>query len=134
MASGILGPGMINPQVSLQQAQESQLLQQMQSAVGPEQKQKIEKGAKEFEAMLLSGWLQQAEESLAKVPGTDDDDEDSGSQDQMMSLGVQSLARSMAATGGIGIGAMIEKAMLHVAQKSQEQVPAAGAEIPAQKR
>lgn len=135
MASGIIGPGMTNPQISLQQAQESQLLQQMQSAVGPGQKQKIEKGAKEFEAMLLSGWLQQAEQSLAKVPGTDDDDdEDSGSQDQMMSLGVQSLARSMAANGGIGIGAMIEKAMLQVAQKSQEQVPAAGVEIPVQNR
>jgi len=118
MASGIVGPGMMNAQISLQQAQESQLLQQMQSAKGPDQKEKIEKGAREFEAMLLSNWLQQAEQSLATVPGADDDD-DAGTGQQMMSLGVQSLAGSLAGNGGIGIGAMIEKAMLAMAQKSQ---------------
>ena len=69
MATGILGPGMMNAQSSLQQARESQLLQQMQSATGPDQKEKIEKGAKEFEAMLLTGWLQQAEQSYGHGSG-----------------------------------------------------------------
>jgi hypothetical protein len=56
------------------------------------------KGAKEFEAMLLSTWLQQAEQSFATVPGAEDDDDAAG-RDQMMSLGVQSLAD---VDGGIG--------------------------------
>jgi len=129
VATGIVGPGSFTPQVSLQQARELQLLQQMKSATGtdqidPEQKKKIEKGSREFEALLLSGWLQQAEQSMATVPGADDD-EDPGSRDQMMSLGVQSLAGALAASGGIGIGAMIEKAMLGMAQKEQSPAPAA---------
>ena len=72
------------------------LLQQIQSAAGSGDDAKIEKGAKEFEAMLLGSWLQQAEQSLATVPGADDD-EDAAGRDQMMSLGVQSLANA----GGI---------------------------------
>lgn len=120
MASGILGPGMMSAQADLQQARESQLLEQMQSAGADPtgQREKIEKGAKEFEALLLSGWLQQAEQSLATVPGADED-EDAAGKDTMMSLGVQTLATSLAGSGGIGIGAMIEKAMLSMAQKSQ---------------
>ena len=55
---------------------------------------KIEKSAREFESMLLSNWLQQAEQSMASVPGAEDD-EDAGARDQMMSLGVQSLATAM---------------------------------------
>ena len=93
---------------------------------GPDQMAKIEKGAKEFEALLLSGWLQQAEESLATVPGAEDDD-DAGARDQMMSLGVQTLAESMTANGGIGIAAMITKAMSAMAEKAQ---PAGGPTLP----
>ena len=123
MATSVTQPGMIGTQVSLEQARESQLLRQMQSAAssgqsGPGQMAKIEKGAKEFEALLLSGWLQQAEESLATVPGAEDDD-DEGARDQMMSLGVQTLAESMTANGGIGIAAMITKAMSAMAEKAQ---------------
>ena len=124
MGSSTIGSGMINPQVSLQQARESQLLQQMQSAANsgqtsPGQLAKIKKGAQEFETLLLSGWLQQAEQSLATVPGTDDDEDDQDGRDQMMSLGVQQLAGSMAANGGIGIAAMITRAMTHMAEKTQ---------------
>ena len=66
--------------------------------------------------MLLSNWLQQAEQSLATVPGAEDD-EDAAGRDQMMSLGVQSLANAMAASGGIGIGKMIAQALHHAADK-----------------
>jgi Rod binding domain-containing protein len=123
MGSSSMGPGMISTPVSLQQARESQLLQQMQSAVNsgqssPDQLAKIKKGAKEFETLLLSGWLQQAEQSLATVPGAEDDD-DAGARDQMMSLGVQTLAESMAANGGIGIAAMITRAMTAMAERTQ---------------
>jgi len=77
---------------------------------------KIEKSAKDFESILLGSWLQQAEQSFATVPGADDD-QDPGGQ-QMMSLGVQQLATSMAASGGIGIGKMIAKAMHANAEKA----------------
>ena len=81
---------------------------------------KIDKGAKEFEAVLLGSWLQQAEQSFATVPGADDED-DPGKQ-QMTSMAVQSLATSMAASGGLGIGRMIAAAMHRIAEK--QNVPA----------
>lgn len=118
MSAGIVGPGIMDAQISLQQAQESQLLQRMRSADGADQKAKIENGAKQFEALLLSGWLQQVEQTMATVPGADDDPDGAG-KDQMMSLGVQSLAQSLANSGGIGLGAMIAKAMLASAQKEE---------------
>jgi len=34
---------------------------------------KIQKSAREFEAVLLSHWLEQAEQSFASVPGSDQD-------------------------------------------------------------
>jgi Rod binding domain-containing protein len=77
---------------------------------------KIDKGAKEFEAVLVGSWLQQAEQSFATVPGADEDSEDVG-RGSMMSLGVQTLATSLASTGGIGIGTMIAKAMHAAADK-----------------
>ena len=36
---------------------------------------KIVKSSREFESLLLGNWLQQAEESFAKVPGIDDEEE-----------------------------------------------------------
>ncbi len=73
----------------------------------------------EFESMLLSTWLQQAEQSMATVPGAEDDDDAAG-RDQMMSMGVQSLANSMAASGGIGIAKMVAKAMHAQVDKAAE--------------
>jgi Rod binding domain-containing protein len=75
----------------------------------------IEKGAKQFEAVLVGSWLQQAEQFFATLPGTDED-QDVG-RDQMMSFGVQSLATSIADGGGIGIGSMVAKAMHALAGK-----------------
>ncbi len=70
--------------------------------------------------MLLTTWMQQAEQSLATVPGAEDDDDAAG-REQMMSLGVQSVAQSLAAHGGIGISRMIAKAMHSVADKADSQ-------------
>jgi Rod binding domain-containing protein len=81
---------------------------------------RIDKGAKEFEAILVGSWLQQAEQSFATIPGADDDDQDVG-RDSMMSLGVQTLATSLAASGGIGIGKMVAKAMHAAAEKAEGQ-------------
>ena len=118
MDSSSIGFGAINAQANIQQARETRMLQQVQSGRTPTQDDKIAKGAKEFEAMLLGSWLQKAEQSFGTVPGADDDDEAAG-RDQMMSLGVQSLSQSLAASGGIGIGAMVAKAMHRAAETQQ---------------
>jgi len=125
MGSSMIGIGSLSSQTSLQQAREGQMLQQLNAQQGVNDNPRIEKGAKQFEAMLLGTWLQQAEQSFATVPGAEDD-EDAAGRDQMMSLGVQSLAESMAATGGIGIGKMIATAMEATAAKAEAAQPAAG--------
>lgn len=103
-------------QSSLLQSREDHMLSQLNAAKASNSDAKIDKSAQEFESMLLSTWLSQAEHSMASVPGSEDgDDEESGGlKDQMMSLGVQSLSTAMAASGGIGIGKMIAHA-LHAA-------------------
>jgi Rod binding domain-containing protein len=78
--------------------------------------------------MLLSNWLQQAEQSMASVPGADDD-EDAGAREQMMSLGVQSLATAMTASGGIGIAKMISKALHSAADSPQPGGAPTGAKV-----
>jgi Rod binding domain-containing protein len=104
-------------QSSLMQSREDHLLRQIQSGEGKAGDARIEKGAKEFESMLLSSWLQQAEQSMATVPGAEDDEDTTG-KDQMMSLGVQSLSTAMVASGGIGIASMIMKALHAQAEKA----------------
>ena len=99
----------LSSQTSLLQLKEAGTLQQMKSAKSLSDAAKIDKGAQQFEAILIGTWLKDAEQSLGSVPGGDDN-QDSGGE-QMMSLGVQSLATSMAASGGLGIGKMIAKAM-----------------------
>jgi Rod binding domain-containing protein len=82
---------------------------------------KIEKAGKDFESILLGNWLQQAENSFAKVPGGDgqDDDEDAG-KDQFQGLAMQSLATSLTASGGIGIAKMITKHLLAASEKGSD--------------
>jgi len=111
MGSSAIGTGSLATQTSITQVRETQMLQQLKSAQGAGSNDpRIEKSAKEFEAMLFGSWLQQAEKSFATVPGAEDD-EDAATRDQMMSLGVQSLSQAMANSGGIGIAKMITKAL-----------------------
>jgi Rod binding domain-containing protein len=125
---GTIGLGSLNAQTNALQSREDGMIQQMKSGKSGNDDAKIEKGAKEFESILLGSWLQQAEQSFASVPGADDD-EDAAGRDQMMSLGVQQLATSMSASGGIGIAKMIAKAMHTAADKAEAK--AAGAAEPA---
>jgi len=119
MGSSAIGPGSLANQTSMQQVREDQMLQNLKSQNGSaKDTAKIEKGAKEFEAMLLGSWLQQAEQSFATVPGADDD-EDAAGREQMMSLGVQSLSQALANSGGIGIAKMITKALEATAAKTE---------------
>jgi Rod binding domain-containing protein len=121
-----MGLGSLSTQASVSQSNADRLIQGVQSSKGPTDSAKIEKGAKEFESVLVGSWLQQAEQSFATVPGADEG-LDVG-RDSMMSLGVQTLATSMAATGGIGIGKMVAKAMHAAAAKADGQPPAPASE------
>lgn len=105
-----MGLGSFNTQASLLQSREESMVQGAKASKGANDDAKIDKGSREFEAVLVGSWLQQAEQSFATVPGADDD-ENAASRDQVMSFGVQSLATSLAASGGIGIGKMVAKAM-----------------------
>ena len=129
MATGsITGSLAAQAQTSLLEAREQHTLHQLQSASGGKSDTKIEKSAREFESMLLSNWLQQAEQSMASVPGADDD-EDAGAREHMMILGVQSLATAMTASGGIGIAKMISKALHSAADSPQPGGAPTGAKV-----
>ncbi len=93
----------------VRQAGEERAIQSIQMPKSSNDGERIEKGAREFEAVLFGSWLQQAEASFATLPGADTD-EDIG-RAQFMSLGVQALSTSISGAGGIGIGTMIAAAM-----------------------
>jgi Rod binding domain-containing protein len=112
-----VGLGSLSAQTSVLDSSADRMLEGLKEPKGAGDGAKIDKGAKEFEAVLLGSWLQQAQESFASVPGADDDNDDVG-KGSMMSLGVQTLATSMASGGGIGIGTMIAKAMHAAADKA----------------
>lgn len=120
-----MGLGSLSAQTSALQSSEDRLIQGIKSPKTATDAAKIDKGAKEFEAVLVGSWLQQAEQSFGSVPGGDDS-LDVG-RDSMMSLGVQTLATSMAAAGGIGIGKMVAKAMHAAATKADGQTQPAPA-------
>ena len=120
MGTGI-ALGLLSPQASVSQAKEDQLVSQFKS---PESltDAKIDKGAKEFEAILLGSWLQQAEQSFATLPGTDDDSGDKDvASDSIMSFGVQAVSKSIADSGAFGISKMIAKALHAAADKANAQ-------------
>jgi len=120
MGAGGVGLGALSAQTSVLQSSEDRMIQGLKSTKVETDGAKIDKGAKEFEAVLVGSWLQQAEQSFATVPGADDDDQDVG-RGSMMSLGVQTLATSMASSGGIGIANMVGKAMHAAAAKADGQ-------------
>jgi Rod binding domain-containing protein len=76
---------------------------------------KIDKSAKDFESLLLGSWLQEAEHSFAKVPGTDEEENDGGSTaDMQEGMAMQPLGEAMAASGGIGIAHLISRQLHQV--------------------
>jgi Rod binding domain-containing protein len=110
----------VNVPLSMQQVRQDALLQQAKDFNGTTTDAKIQKGSKQFEALLLGGWLQQAEHSFASVPGGDDDD---SQRDQVMSFGVQSLATFMAGSGKFGIAEMVAKVMEQKAHTAEHAAP-----------
>ena len=117
MGAAGIGLGSLAAQTSALDSSADRMIEGLKESKSAADGAKIDKGAKEFEAVLLGSWLQQAQESFASVPGADDDNDDVG-KGSMMSLGVQTLATSMASGGGIGIGTMIAKAMHAAADKA----------------
>jgi Rod binding domain-containing protein len=79
---------------------------------------KIDKSSKDFESILLSSWLQQAEESFGSMPGADDDEDAGSGKEQFQGIAMQSLGASMTASGGIGIAKMIAES-LHKAEDAR---------------
>jgi len=63
---------------------------------------RLEKSAREFEAMLLQSWLEKMNQSFAGVDKSQD-----AAHDTVSSLGTQAIAKALAARGGIGIAEMI---------------------------
>jgi Rod binding domain-containing protein len=118
MSTPVIGASALAAQMNLQQSHETQTLQQIQAAKGAKNDAAIDKSSRDFEAMLLGTWLQQAEQSFATVPGAEDD-EDAAGRDQMMGLGVQALSQTLAASGGIGIAKMIAESLHRGADKAQ---------------
>ncbi|MGD0096763.1 MAG: hypothetical protein ABSB60_09720 [Terracidiphilus sp.] len=92
------------------------LLHQTPSSSGDDAK--IDKSSKEFESILLSNWLQQAEQSFGSLPGSDDEDDMDSGKEQFQSIAMQSLGSALSSSGGIGIAKMIANS-LHKAEDAR---------------
>ena len=64
--------------------------------------QKLLHSAQEFEAILVSSWWQQMQQTFSDPS----EDSDPGSE-TMRSMGIQSMAMAMAKSGGIGLARMM---------------------------
>jgi Rod binding domain-containing protein len=100
------------------QARSNQLIRQVQAAqTSSGSDKKIQKSAREFESILLGHWLEQAEQSFATLPGSDDDPDADPGQSAFVGLGSQELAKAITASGGIGIAKMLAQHLAKAAAK-----------------
>jgi Rod binding domain-containing protein len=125
-----ISAGMQPAQAGPLNAQTDQLLSRSKAALlaptsSSREDAKIDKAGKDFESILLGGWLQQAEQSFAKVPGGEGTDDDDSSKDQFQGIAMQALAGSLTASGGIGIAKMITQ-HLHTASENPQPPTSAG--------
>ena len=98
----------IAPQISLSDVHGTQAVDKLKNAEAT--KAKIEKSAKDFESVLMSHWLEQAEQSFATVPGGDPNADPSSGHDQFQSIAMQAVAGSLSGhRGGLGIATMVAK-------------------------
>jgi len=78
---------------------------------------KAQNAAREFEAVLLGQWLEQAQKSFGTVPGGNDNNNDEDSdptKEQYQSLALQAVATSLCRSGkGLGIASMVAKHLTH---------------------
>ena len=101
--------GMITPAVSLSEVRGAQAAEKLKSTDSGNTA-KIQKSAREFEAVLLSHWLEQAEQSFASVPGSDADPDADPGRDQFHAIAMQAVGSALTGShGGLGIAAMVAK-------------------------
>lgn len=100
---------LITPAVSLSDLRGTQAAEKLKNA-DPANAAKIQKSAREFEAVLLSHWLEQAEQSFASVPGSDQDPDQDPGKDQFHAIAMQAVGGALTGGhGGLGIAAMVAK-------------------------
>ncbi len=105
-----INPSIANS-VTLAEVRGTQAADRLKTA-DPKDSAKIRKSAHDFEAVLLSHWLEQAEQSFASVPGSDKDQDADPGRDQFHSIAMQAVATALSgAHGGLGIASMVEKGL-----------------------
>lgn len=73
------------------------------------EERKIDKAARDFEAILASQWLEKAHESLASAPGGNEEDNDDPSAMQFQGVALQAVAGAVVAHGGFGIARLLRE-------------------------
>lgn len=106
--------GLIPPSVSLSDLRGAQAAEKLKNTDSktndPANSAKIQKSAREFEAVLLSHWLDQAEQSFASVPGSNEDPDQDPGKDQFHAIAMQAVGTALTGGhGGLGIAAMVAK-------------------------
>jgi Rod binding domain-containing protein len=100
---------LVMPAVSLSDVRGTQAAEKLKSTDAGNSA-KIQKSAREFEAVLLSHWLEQAEQSFASVPGSDQDPDADPGKDQFHAIAMQAVGSALTGGhGGLGIAAMVAK-------------------------
>jgi Rod binding domain-containing protein len=118
--------GIVPPILSLSQVRGTQAANNLKNA-DPGNSAKIQKSAREFEAVLLSHWLEQAEQSFATVPGSDQDPNADPGRDQFHAIAMQAVGSALTGGhGGLGIAKMVAK-QLETQAANKEAGKAAGA-------
>ena len=103
-----MSSNIIMPPVSLSDVRGTQATEKLKNT--DPKSDKIQKSAKEFEAVLLSHWLEQAEQSFASVPGSDSDPDADPGKDQFHAIAMQAVGTALAGSrGGLGIATMVAK-------------------------
>ena len=104
--------GIVMPAVSLSDLRGTQATKKLENLKNADSgnSAKIQKSAHEFEAVLLSHWLEQAEQSFASVPGSDQDPDADPGRDQFHAIAMQAVGNALTGGhGGLGIAAMVAK-------------------------
>jgi Rod binding domain-containing protein len=100
----------------------NQVSKQAQQSAGANS-QKIQRSASDFEAILLTSWLQSAEKSFATVPGSEDAPSSDPGKSQFQSYAVQAIASALTKAGGIGLAAMIASGLEKAAETGKPAEP-----------
>lgn len=104
--------GLVPPAVSLSDVRGSQAAEKLGKLKNTDagNAATIQKSAREFEAVLLSHWLEQAEQSFASVPGSNQDPDADPGRDQFHAIAMQAVGTALSGShGGLGIAAMVAR-------------------------